>query len=79
MYLPILRVHFTKRSANGLSNDTYWMLLFLFSSVFFFFFFFMNAYVVGTHLNRIEESMLFKWVPKTYPFTKKTKIAMALI
>ena len=30
-------------------------------------------YVVGTHLNCIDKSMQFKWVPPTYAFLKKTK------
>ena len=33
--------------------------------------FFVKAYVVGTHLNCIDKSMQFKWVPTTYPFIKK--------
>ena len=33
--------------------------------------FFINAYVVGTHLNCIDKSMQFKWVPTTYAFIKK--------
>ena len=28
-------------------------------------------HVVGTHLNCIDKSMRFKWVPTTYAFTKK--------
>ena len=38
---------------------------------FFFLIFFINAYVVGTHLNCIDKSMQFKWVPTTYGFIKK--------
>ena len=30
-----------------------------------------EAYVVGTHLNCIDKSMQFKWVPTTYAFIKK--------
>ena len=44
------------------------------SAIFFFFFFlifFMKAYVVGTHLNCIDKSMQFKWVPTTYACIKK--------
>ena len=33
--------------------------------------FFIKAYVVGTHLNYIDKSMQFKWVPTTYAFKKK--------
>ena len=35
--------------------------------------FFIKAYmyVVGTHLNCIDKSMQFKWVPTTYAFNKK--------
>ena len=36
----------------------------------FFFIFFIKAYVVGTHLNCIDKSMQFKWVPTTYSFFK---------
>ena len=30
-----------------------------------------KAYVVGTHLNCIDKSKQFKWVPTTYAFVKK--------
>ena len=30
-----------------------------------------KAYVVGTHLNRIDKSMQFKWVPTSYALIKK--------
>ena len=54
-----------KRSVKDLSNDTYAMLLcFLFSD------FLCKAYA-GTHLNCINKSMQFKWVPTTYAFIKK--------
>ena len=33
--------------------------------------FLIKAYVVGTHLNCIDKSMQFKWVPTTYAFIKK--------
>ena len=33
-----------------------------------FVYFFIKAYVVGTHLNFIDLSMQFKWVPTTYVF-----------
>ena len=40
-----------------------------------FVYFFIKTYVVGTHLNCINKSMQFKWVPTTYAFIKKiTKI-----
>ena len=32
--------------------------------------FFIKAYVVGTHLNCIDKSMQFKWVPTTYALIK---------
>ena len=35
--------------------------------------FFITAYVVGTHLNCINLSMKFEWVPTTYAFYKKKK------
>ena len=34
--------------------------------------FFIEAYVVGTHLNCIDESMKYKWVPTTFRFKKYT-------
>ena len=37
----------------------------------FFLSFFIKTYVVGTHLNCIDKSMQFKWVPATYAFIKK--------
>ena len=37
----------------------------------FFLIFFIKAYVVGTHLNCIDKSLQFKWVPTTYAFIKK--------
>ena len=47
----------------------------MFLCVFFFFFysdFLYKAYVVGTHLNCINKSMQFKWVPTTYTFNLKS-------
>ena len=42
--------------------------------------FFMNAYIVGTHLNCIDKSMQFIWVPTTYAFIdKQTKGTLAVI
>ena len=42
--------------------------------------FFVKAYVVGTHLNCIDKSMQFKWVPTTYAFIKKyTTSTLAVI
>ena len=38
-----------------------------------FVYFFIKAYVVGTHLNCIDLSMQFKWVPTTYTFIKKMR------
>ena len=37
----------------------------------FFLIFFLKAYVLGTHLNCIDKSLQFKWVPTTYAFIKK--------
>ena len=71
MYLPILKVHLKKKkkkTAKDLSNNAYAMFLYVF---FFFLIFFIKAYVVGTHLNCIDKSMQFKWVPTPYAFTKK--------
>ena len=58
MYLPILRVHFKEKSEKYLSDDTYAMLFFLLV-------FFIKAYVMSSHLNCIEKSTQFKWIPKT--------------
>ena len=52
-----------KRSAKDLSNYAY--------AMFFILIFFIKAYVVGTHLNCINKSMQFKWVPTTYAIIKK--------
>ena len=38
-----------------------------------FVYFFIKAYVVGTHLNCIDLSMQFKWVPSTYVLIKKIR------
>ena len=54
-----------QRSAKDISDDAYVMFL-----CFLFLIFFIKAYVVGTHLNCIDKSMQFKWVPTTYAFTK---------
>ena len=61
MYL--LRVHYEKkkRSEKDLFDIDYAIFLI----------FFINAYVVGTHLNCIDKSMQFKWVPTTYAFIKQ--------
>ena len=56
-----------QRSVKDLSNDAYAMLL----CFLFFLIFFIKAYVVGSHLNCINKSMQFKWVPTTYAFIKK--------
>ena len=54
-----------QRSVEDLSNDAYVCDVIVFS---FFLIFFIKVYVVGTHLNCIDESMQFKWVPTTYAF-----------
>ena len=60
----LLRVHFEKRSAKDLYDDVY--------AIFFvFLIFFIKTYVVGTHLNCIDKSMQFKWVPTKYAFLEK--------
>ena len=59
IYLP--SVHLKKRSAKALFDDIYA----IFSD------FCIKAYVVDTHLNCIDKSMQFKWVPTTYAFIKK--------
>ena len=64
LYPPILRA-LLKRSVMNPSNDAY--VMFFFS----FIIFFIKAYVVGIHLNCIDESMQFKWIPTTYAFLKK--------
>ena len=38
-----------------------------------FVYFFIKAYVVGAHLNCIDLSMQFKWVPTTYVLIKKIR------
>ena len=55
-----------KRSAKDLPNDSYAMFLCFFYSDFL-----CKAYVVSTHLNCIDKSMQFKWVPTTNAFIKK--------
>ena len=67
--IHLLRVHF--------KNDeqrTYLIcscISFLYSFFFcFVLIFFIKVYVVGTHLNCINKSMQFKWVPTTYAFIK---------
>ena len=62
----VLWVHFKKMISE-------WLIKWCFCNVFvcFFLSFFMKAYVVGTHLNCIDKSMQFKWVPTTYAFIKK--------
>ena len=47
--------------------------------VYFFLYFFTKAYVVGTHLNCIDKSMQFKWVPTTYAFVKEVRINRIVI
>ena len=55
-----------QRSADDLSNYAYVMFL-----CFLFLIFFIKAYVVGKHLNCINKSMHFKWVPTTYAFIRR--------
>ena len=58
------------RSAKDLFDDVYAIFLL----------FFIKAYVVGTHLNCIDKSMQFKWVPTTYASIKKwTKSILTVI
>ena len=58
------------RSAKDLFDDVYVIFLL----------FFIKAYVVGTHLNCIDKSMQFKWVPTTYASIKKwTKSILTVI
>ena len=57
-----------KNTAKDLSNNADAMFLYVF---FFLFYFLYKAYVVGTHLNCIDKSMQFRWVPTTYAFIKK--------
>ena len=60
-----------KRSAKDLSNDSFAMFLCFFFCLFVFYFDFLyKAYVVGTHLNCIDKSMQFSWVPTTDAFLK---------
>ena len=59
----LLRIHYKKDQ-----KRTYLMM-----TMRFFLTFFTKAYVVGTHLNCIDLSMQFKWVPTTYAFVKKRK------
>ena len=68
IYLPILWVQLKKSSTKDLSNDAYPMFFVL---LFFFLIFFIKTYVVGTHLNCINKSMQFRWVPTIYAFIKK--------
>ena len=49
------------------------MIMKCFCVVFFNLIFFIKAYVVGTHLNCINKSVQFKWVPTTYAFIKKNR------
>ena len=50
---------------------TYLMVFMLYLYVVVFSDFLYETYVVGTHLNCIDKSMQFKWVPTTYAFIKK--------
>ena len=63
---------FQKISKGLIFNDVY--------AIFCFMIFFIKAHVVGTHLNCIDKSMQFKWVPTTNAFIKKyTKSTLAVI
>ena len=55
-----------ERSAKDLSKDAYLMFLW-----FLFLISFIKAYAGGTHLNCIDKSMQFKWVPTRYAFITK--------
>ena len=56
----LLRIHYKNQ------KRTYLMMI-----IRFFLTFFIKAYVVGAHLNCMDKSMQFKWVPTTYAFIKK--------
>ena len=74
MYPPTKK-NALKRSANDLSNCVYamfWVCVCVCMCVFFF----MKAYVVGTHLNCIDKSMQFKWVPTTYSRTSMARTSL---
>ena len=53
----ILKITLKQISAKALFGDVYG---------FFFLIFFIKTYVVGMHLNCIDKSMQFKWVPTAY-------------
>ena len=55
-----------KKISEDSSNDAYATFC-----VFFLWIFFIKAYAVGTHLNCIDKSMQFEWVPTTYALIKK--------
>ena len=61
MYLPTNGTLKKKKKDQQRTN------LMIFKGFFFMFFFFLNlflkAYVVGNHLNCIDKSMQFKWIP----------------
>ena len=66
----LLKAHFEKKFSKGF---IWWCLCF-------FLIFFIKAYVVDTHLNCIDKSMQFKWVPTTYAFVKKqTKSTLSIV
>ena len=63
---------YTKGTLKQDQRRTYLMILMQCFCVYFFYSdFFHKTYVVGTHLNCIDLSMQFKWVPTTYAFIKK--------
>ena len=64
------RLHFKEK----INKEPIWYLCNFFLN------FFIKSYVVGTHLNCIDKSMQFKWVPITFAFIKKkTKSTLAVI
>ena len=75
MYPPKLRVHLKKKTKKKKKDQrgTYLMMLMrsLCVCVCVFLVFFIKAYDVGTHLNCIDKSMQFKWLPTTYAFMMK--------
>ena len=63
MYLSILGYKIREKLDDAYAMFLYMCVGFLIS--------FKKAYVVGTHLNCIDLSMQFKWVPILYAFIKK--------
>ena len=68
MYPPTLRVHLKDQ------QRAYLMMLmqcFCVCVCFFPDFFFIKAYIVGIHMNCMDKSMQFKWVPTKYAIMTK--------